>query len=185
MADGSVGEYVWETYEQTIQRAEGIGSGLRHLGLNPKDAIGLFSINRPEWIRAEQASFMHNFITVPLYDTLGKEAVKYIVTQTEMKLIVASNDKLKLLLGMYEDIKSVTTIVTMEKMAEEDPMRKEAEEKGIKLLFIDDVEKMGKEKPVEKSLPGLEDIYTICYTSGTTGLPSRVFQSLHLNSRCA
>ena len=34
--------------------------------------IGLYSINRPEWLITEHACSSYSFISVPLYDTLGK-----------------------------------------------------------------------------------------------------------------
>lgn len=67
-------------------------SGLRNLGLESKCAVGLYSVNRPEWVIAEYACYSSNFITVPLYDTLGEEAIEHICGQTEMRVVVASND---------------------------------------------------------------------------------------------
>lgn len=50
-------------------------SGLAGLGLKKNDSVGLFSVNRAEWVMGEQACFMQTFITVPLYDTLGVDAI--------------------------------------------------------------------------------------------------------------
>ena len=36
-----------------------------------------------------------SWITVPLYDTLGKEAIEHIINETEIATIVASKDKVK------------------------------------------------------------------------------------------
>ena len=70
-----------------------IASGMASFSLPEKSNIGLYSINRPEWILSEYACYYNNFVTVPLYDTLGDEAIEHICNQTEMRLIVASNDK--------------------------------------------------------------------------------------------
>jgi long-chain acyl-CoA synthetase len=45
------------------------------LGLSKNASVGLFSVNRAEWMMGEYACFMQSFITVPLYDTLGVEAI--------------------------------------------------------------------------------------------------------------
>jgi long-chain acyl-CoA synthetase len=50
-------------------------SGLAGLNLKKNDSVGLFSINRAEWMMGEHACFMQTYITVPLYDTLGVEAI--------------------------------------------------------------------------------------------------------------
>lgn len=83
------------TFGETGQRVENLASGLKGLGLATKSAVGLYSVNRPEWVMAEYACYRNNFITVPLYDTLGDEAIEHICGQTEMEIIVASNDKVR------------------------------------------------------------------------------------------
>ena len=35
------------------------------------DRVGLYAMNRPEWIISEYACYAQNLCTVPLYDTLG------------------------------------------------------------------------------------------------------------------
>jgi long-chain acyl-CoA synthetase len=56
-------------------------------------SVGLFAVNREEWVIAEQACYMFANVTVPLYDTLGKEAVEFIVKQANVEICFASNDK--------------------------------------------------------------------------------------------
>jgi len=56
--------------------------------------VGLLSSNRAEWVIAEQACNAYSFVSVPLYDTLGPDAVSYVVNQTEMTTIVVSEAKL-------------------------------------------------------------------------------------------
>jgi len=41
------------------------------------------------------ASDIHSLTLVPLYDTLGPEAVQFIVNQAELKVVVCSGDKVK------------------------------------------------------------------------------------------
>ena len=44
--------------------------------------IGIFSKNREEWVITDFASMISGITTVPLYDTLGQEAIEYILDQT-------------------------------------------------------------------------------------------------------
>jgi long-chain acyl-CoA synthetase len=149
-----------------------IGSGVFKLGLKPKESLGLFSINRPEWVLGEQASHMFSYVTVPLYDTLGREAIQYIINQTEMRVLMATADKAKLILAMRDVIPTITHLIVMDKMDE--TLTESAKESSIQVLSLEDVEASGKEAPEEPVLPGRDDIFTICYTSGTTGLPKGV-----------
>ena len=51
--------------------------------------LGLFSKNRYEWVLGEQAANAYGAVTVPLYDTLGAEAVSFILLQSEMQTVMA------------------------------------------------------------------------------------------------
>ena len=74
VVNGVVGGYTWITYTEANKKIINLASGLsrRIGGLSKNTSIGLFSINRHEWVLAEHASFHQSYITVPLYDTLGK-----------------------------------------------------------------------------------------------------------------
>ncbi|KAI8815019.1 hypothetical protein BJ742DRAFT_782010 [Cladochytrium replicatum] len=172
--NGEPGPYVWQTYNEIHQRIKDLAAYYKILGLDTKANVGLFSINRPEWIIGEQASFYVNMITVPLYDTLGVEAIEYIVTQTSMSVVVATSDKAKTLVGMRDKIPTLKTIIVMDEASDE----LVASAAGhIKVIGILDAEKEGRAKPVDANPPASDDVATICYTSGTTGLPKGVMMT--------
>lgn len=50
--DGVAYEYVWRSHKQVRQSIESYGRGLVSLGLGRQKAIGVYSINRPEWVSA-------------------------------------------------------------------------------------------------------------------------------------
>ncbi|EYU24719.1 hypothetical protein MIMGU_mgv1a0267411mg, partial [Erythranthe guttata] len=85
--DGTVGEYKWMTYGEAGTARSAIGSGLRHHGLQSGARVGLYFINRPEWLIVDHACSAYSYISVPLYDTLGPDAVKYIVNHGEIEAI--------------------------------------------------------------------------------------------------
>ncbi|CAG8851694.1 11096_t:CDS:2, partial [Racocetra persica] len=103
--------YVWETYSEVQQRVANFGSGLCKLGLKTKAFLGFFSINTPEYVIAELACNQYNFVSVPLYDTLGAEALKYIMTQTELELVFTTSNKGRTLLDMKESLPTLKTII--------------------------------------------------------------------------
>lgn len=57
--------------------------------------------------------------TVPLYDTLGADAIKHIINQTELKTVVCSKDKVKNLLHLKADLPTLKAIVSMDALDEE------------------------------------------------------------------
>lgn len=87
------GPYKFMTYREVEERVVNFAAGLASFNLGEKSHIGLYAINRPEWVLAEYACYYNNFVTVPLYDTLGDEAIEHIVGQSEMSICVVSNDK--------------------------------------------------------------------------------------------
>uniref|UniRef100_A0AAX7SDT1 Arachidonate--CoA ligase n=1 Tax=Astatotilapia calliptera TaxID=8154 RepID=A0AAX7SDT1_ASTCA len=110
--------YEWISYREVIEQAENLGSAFLHKG-NSKTAdshIGIFSQNRPEWTISELACYTYSLVSVPLYDTLGTEAISYIIDKASISTIVCDvMDKVNLVLDCINNTKhSVRTIVLME-----------------------------------------------------------------------
>ena len=57
--------------------------------------IGIQSKNRQEWVITNIANMHNKITTVALYDTLGPDATKFVIDQTELVTIVCSNECIK------------------------------------------------------------------------------------------
>ncbi|KAI8341217.1 hypothetical protein BC941DRAFT_510427 [Chlamydoabsidia padenii] len=168
--NGEAKEYVWQTHNQVLHRVENFGKGMVKLGLGRQEALGIYAINRPEWTMAEQACYRQAFIIVAMYDTLGAEAIEYIVNQTDMEYIVATADKLKNITQLKDRLPSVKHVVIMDDTVDASD-KNNAEQAGLTLHTFEQVEALGAQIDQETPLPVADDIATICYTSGTTGVP--------------
>ena len=71
------------TYQDFGDYAINYGAGLRVLGIEDESNIGLFAINRPEWFVAHMGNLSQSLRSTALYDTLGPDAVAYIVQHSE------------------------------------------------------------------------------------------------------
>lgn len=47
--------------------------------------VGIYGKNGPQWFMTAFGCVQQSIVIVPLYDTLGPEAVTYIIQQTEMR----------------------------------------------------------------------------------------------------
>ncbi|PWA29379.1 hypothetical protein CCH79_00013987 [Gambusia affinis] len=76
-------------FDKVVDRGQHIGSALLHRGhFHTGDKfIGIFSQNRPEWTISELACYTYSLVAVPLYDTLGTEAIGYIIEKGTNKFL--------------------------------------------------------------------------------------------------
>ncbi|KAI1887196.1 hypothetical protein AGOR_G00203660 [Albula goreensis] len=166
--------YQWLKYKQVSERAQHLGSGLLHRGLTPSSDsfIGIFAQNRPEWIISELACYTYSMVVVPLYDTLGPEALVFIINRADISTVLCDKqEKAEVLLGNCE--KQLTPVLkTIILMDPFDPDLIERGSKcGVQILSMKEVEDLGKDNKKAPVPPKPEDLSIVCFTSGTTGDP--------------
>ncbi|KAL2254705.1 UNVERIFIED_CONTAM: Long chain acyl-CoA synthetase 2 [Sesamum indicum] len=153
--DGKAGAYTWLTYQQVYDATLKIGSAMRRRGVNPGDKCGIYGANCPEWIIGMEACIGQSVTYVPLYDTLGANAVEFIINHAEVSIAFVQESKL---------------------VPVSDKHKETAEELGVACFSWEEFALLG---DLDENLPPKKktDTCTIMYTSGTTGEPKGVILS--------
>lgn len=166
---GKLGPYTWVTYSQAGDMRTSIGSGLLQLGLQPKNTVGLYSVNCREWVLVDAACHAYSMVSVPLYDTLGPDAVEYIANHAELACVACSAAVLPTLMSCLAQCSTVRLLVVWGSGS----VRLPEPPLGVncRIVSLDQVESLGRRHPRAHLPPRPSDVATICYTSGTTGVP--------------
>ncbi|XP_043706059.1 long chain acyl-CoA synthetase 4-like [Telopea speciosissima] len=123
-----------------------------------------------------QACNAHGLYCVPLYDTLGAGAMEYIICHAEVSIVFAEEKKIPEVLKTFPmTTEKLKTIVSFGKVTPE--QREEVEKFGLAIYSWDEFLQLGDGKEFDLPMKKLSDIYTIMYTSGTTGDPKGVLIS--------
>ncbi|KAL2753773.1 hypothetical protein ACRALDRAFT_1051747 [Sodiomyces alcalophilus JCM 7366] len=190
-------KYTWITYGEVAERRKNLGAGIveihEQMGLGrDRYGVGLWSQNRPEWHITELAAVSQSLFTVSLYETLGPETTEYIINHAELPSIVTSLPHIPTLLKLAPRIPCLKIIICLDPLDAGEPaghsklsvLNDLAAQHGIKIYSIHDVEAIGAKSGRIMRPPRPEDIQTINYTSGTTGVPKGVVLT-HLNALSA
>ena len=155
----------WETYTwgQVGQMARKMASALHSLNLPPKSHIGLVSKNCREWIIADIAIQMAGYVSVPFYATL---------TGTQLKEVIQLGDVAAIFVGKLEVWENMKTGVPEGMPMIAFPQYKDHDKVEGALEWND---LLAKHEPLQGTpQPNMDDIWSIVFTSGTTGTPKGV-----------
>lgn len=170
------GEYEWLTFKQLNERVTALAAGFRALGLKPKQTrMGICAINRVEWLLADYAGHSQSFITVPLYDTLSKNAIEYIINHAALQIVVCTKETLAQIIKVVHKCPSLQYIVLCDDTQADKEYIAANPNAGFSHT-LSELENLGSKNILNHNdtLPSPDDLATICYTSGTTGNPKGV-----------
>lgn len=151
-----------------VRNVDEISLGLLSIGVKKDDKVANMSPNRPEWNFVDFAVMQMGAVHLPLYPTLSESDLKYIINDSETKVLFVANQELyDKVCKVKSECPSLQYIISYEKVNDPNVMHwEELKSKG-------DASQMEKVIEYRNSVQP-DDLLTLIYTSGTTGNPKGV-----------
>ena len=160
------------TWKQAVDETRRMAAHLQTLGLPPGSKIALISKNTAHWMMTDWAIWMAGFVSVPLYPTLAAETIRQILEHSEAKLLFVG--KLDGWDGMKAGVPQGLICITH-------PLSPKNAVPGA--ATWDDI--IAKTQPLAgHPVRAADELCTIMYTSGTTGMPKGVMHSFGTLAWC-
>ncbi|GLZ36536.1 AMP-dependent synthetase/ligase [Actinokineospora sp. NBRC 105648] len=142
------GAWVPTTYGEFAERVRAVAGGLLAAGVEPGDRVAVLGPTSVDWAVADFAVLSVGAVTVPIYPTASAEQVRHVLRDSGPVGVFVAEGSRALLLSVAADGKNIWTL-------------------GEPLPGTAATELLDRRRAAVRA----DDLATIVYTSGTTGVP--------------
>jgi len=168
--------YEYMTFTEYETLALQLGAGLRKLGLEKGDRVHIFAATSQNWLSLSHGAASQSMPIVTAYDTLGEEGLRHSMVATKAKVVFLDPHLLPTLTNVLKVATDIQAVIWNHQhkvnQAHVDSLKSAFP--NLTILSHEDLQKLGKENPVDPVPPTPEDLCCIMYTSGSTGTPKGV-----------
>jgi long-chain acyl-CoA synthetase len=157
---------------QVFKMLQETGSGVVKLGIKASNEtfIGIYGSASINYALSVYSCWPFSMIAVGIYDSLGRDGVRFIIKHAEVELIFADDvTRVRNLIEWKDDTLALKIIITFTEPTAE--LLEAAEKKNLQLISYEQLRQMGRENLIDFVPPKSTDTALIIYTSGSTGEP--------------
>jgi long-chain acyl-CoA synthetase len=155
----------WKRFAELIYQTS---KALLEIGVAAGDRVAIISRNMPEWSIVDYAIQNIGAVSVPLFASISETQASYILEETQCTVIFAGEqDQYNLAVSIAEKANSIKQIITL--APEVVISLKDKSMSFIEFTSLGDNSDRDEELKKRSEAVHPEDLYTIIYTSGTSG----------------
>jgi long-chain acyl-CoA synthetase len=161
-----------ELYRNTA----GVARTLRDWKIAKGDRIAILSENRPEWATADFAAMLLGAVVVPIYPTLTPDQVEHLLRDSASRVVFVSTQ------AQLDKVLSVQAHTALERVIVMDAIENP---RASRMDYIMAAGPDRRDPVFDEAASAItpDDLATLLYTSGTTGVPKGVMLT-HGNLAC-
>jgi len=156
---GTWRHYTWREAGSEIRQLAGAFTAL---GVKLGDRVGIYAANSARWVMADLAIMMAGGVSVPIYSSMPEDKLRYVVEHSGLDILLADDQGALTLESLEDKFSGQVKILSLTNSGGQENWLEMQEN----FMAIEG-------SPVRDA----HDLWSISYTSGTTGMPKGVMHS--------